>query len=119
VVGGCTLIVYAQLLPSESHVPTKYTLSSRVNPVPRDLLRLAQGCYSMTSAYLTELRGRLSAARNKLDDELENVPVDFTKTAIYERQIEYLLQEVKMYSTSEGELVLSCCSSPSKLNWLI
>lgn len=55
----------------------------------------------MTSAYLTELRRRLGVSRDRLYEELRNVPVDHIKTAIYERQIAHLLEEMKLCSTSE------------------
>ncbi|DBA77516.1 TPA: hypothetical protein ACH3X1_009333 [Trebouxia sp. C0004] len=55
----------------------------------------------MTSAYLTDLRQRLCANRDRLDDELKHVPPDYTKAAFYERQIERLLEEIKMCSTTE------------------
>ncbi|KAL3150037.1 hypothetical protein ABBQ38_013389 [Trebouxia sp. C0009 RCD-2024] len=56
----------------------------------------------MTSAYLTELRQRLRVTRDRLNEELRKVPVDYTKTAIYERQIVLLLEEAKMCNTTEG-----------------
>ena len=49
----------------------------------------------MTSAYLTELRRRLRATGDRLDDELKHVLPDYTKTAIYERQLARLLEEMK------------------------
>lgn len=72
----------------------------------------------MTSAYLTELRQRLRVTRDRLNEELRKVPVDYTKTAIYERQIVLLLEEAKMCNTTEGELLLSCRSSFSKMSSL-
>lgn len=72
----------------------------------------------MTSAYLTDLRQRLCANRDRLDDELKHVPPDYTKAAFYERQIAQLLEEIKMCSTTEGDLLLSCCSSLSKTSCL-
>jgi len=55
----------------------------------------------MTSAYLTDLRQRLCANRDRLDDELKHVPPDYIKAAFYERQIAQLLEEIKMCSTTE------------------
>lgn len=72
----------------------------------------------MTSAYLTELRGQLRVTRDRLDEELKQVPPDYTKTANYERQIAHLLEEVKTCITIEGDLLLSCCSSFSKTSCL-
>ena len=68
----------------------------------------------MTTAYLTDLRQRLCANRDRLDDELKHVPADNTKAAFHERQIAQLFEEIKMCSTTEGDLLLSCCSSLSK-----
>ncbi len=58
----------------------------------------------MASAYLDDLRGRLTAVRNKLDDELEKVPVDYTKIAEFKWQIENLTDELKLYNPTTGEL---------------
>ena len=68
----------------------------------------------MTSAYLTELRQRLGVTRDRLDEELRKVPVDYTKAALYERQIEDLREDLRSCSTSGGELLLSYCSSFSQ-----
>ena len=59
----------------------------------------------MTSAYLTELRQRLGVARDRLDEELRTVPVDYTKAAFYERQIQDLREDIRSCSTSGGEML--------------
>lgn len=72
----------------------------------------------MTSAYLTELRQRLGVARDRLDEELRTVPVDYTKAAFYERQIQDMREDIRSCSTSGGDLLLSCCSSFSQSSCL-
>ena len=67
--------------------------------------------------YLTELRDRVGVARDALNDELKKVPADFTKIAVYERQIVHLLEEIKTRGT-DGE-VLTWRSTPSKLSLAI
>ena len=67
----------------------------------------------MTSAYLTDLRQQLRATRVMLNDELKHVPVDYAKVAVHERQIAHYIEEIKVCSTTEGDLLLSCCSSLS------
>ena len=72
----------------------------------------------MTSAYLTELRQRLGVTRDRLDEELRKVPVDYSKAAFYELQIKDLREDIRLCSTSGGELLLSCCSSFSQTSCL-
>ena len=45
----------------------------------------------MTSAYLTELQGRISVARDRLDEELGKVPVDYNKTAVVNGKLQTCL----------------------------
>ncbi len=59
----------------------------------------------MASARIAALQSRLDVIRDKLDLETAKASVDTTKTAIYERQIDNLTQEIKTYYETTGELL--------------
>lgn len=63
----------------------------------------------MPSPYLSDLRRRLSEARDMLQAELVLKPVDHTNTAIYREQISQLREEEHRQSILEGEITLEYC----------
>jgi len=85
---------------------TKTLLSCHLCPLPHALLLdLIQESYSMASTRIGELQADLTAARNKVNLELDKVPIDYAKIGVYERQIDNLIQEIQTYSRTTGELL--------------
>ena len=85
---------------------TKTLLSCHLCPLPHALLLdLIQESYSMASTRIGELQANLTAARNKVNLELDKVPIDYAKIGVYERQIDNLTQEIQTHSRTTGELL--------------
>ena len=58
----------------------------------------------MTSVRIGNLQDKIDKARNTVDYELSRSPIDYTKIAVYERRVEDLKDELKLYY-SIGELL--------------
>jgi len=85
---------------------TKTLHSFHLCPLPHALLLdLIQESYSMASTRIGELQANLTAARNKVNLELDKVPIDYAKIGVYERQIANLTQETQTHSRTTGELL--------------
>ena len=59
----------------------------------------------MASARIAELQADLTAARKERKLELEKVPIDYTKPAVYKDIIDNLTDELKIYNSTPGEFL--------------
>lgn len=68
-------------------------------------LDLIQGFGFMASACISELHLELKTARRAVRLELDKTPVESYKIGVYERQVENLLEELKLHTLTAGELL--------------
>ena len=59
----------------------------------------------MASARIAVLQSRLDELYDNLRLENAKASVDTTKTASYERQMDYLTREMELYKATKGELL--------------
>jgi hypothetical protein len=59
----------------------------------------------MASARTAQLRDRLDVIRGEMDLAMKQVPIEYAKIAVYERQIDNLTEELKTCSSTTGELL--------------